>query len=126
LQERGAELVAVPRNPVDAIWKDRPEPSRARLVVHPESYAGKSSADKRTEMAEWLKAEKADAAVLSALDSIAWTFNIRGKDVDHTPVALACALVHKDASADLFVASEKLDEEVRRHLGNAVRVHESG
>jgi len=124
LQERGAELVAVARNPVDAVWQDRPEPSPARLVVHPERYAGKSSADKRKQMAEWLQAEKADAAVLSALDSIAWTFNIRGKDVDHTPVALAFAIVNKDGSADLFVAPEKLDDEVRRHLGNAVSVHD--
>ena len=50
----------------------------ARLVVHPDELAGKSSAAKRQEMADWLQREKADAAVLSALDSIAWTFNIRG------------------------------------------------
>ena len=124
LQDRGAELVAVSRNPVDAIWQDRPEPSRARLVVHPEAYAGKPSAEKRQEMAEWLRTEKADAAVLSALDSIAWTLNIRGKDVDHTPVALAFAMVNKDGTADLFVAPEKLDDEVRRHLGNEVAIHD--
>src|SRR5439155_8249748 len=57
-------------------------------------------------------------------DSIAWTLNIRGKDVDHTPVALAFALGHMDGTADLFVAPEKLDDEVRRHLGNEVAMHE--
>jgi Xaa-Pro aminopeptidase len=124
LQEKGAELVPVTRNPVDAVWADRPEPSRAKLIVHPERYTGKSSAAKRQEMADWLKAQKADAAVLSALDSIAWTFNIRGQDVEHTPVALAFALVHDDGTADLFVSSEKLGEEVRQHLGNGVRIHE--
>jgi Xaa-Pro aminopeptidase len=75
-------------------------------------------------MADWLKEQKADAAVLSALDSIAWTFNVRGKDVEHTPVALAFALVHQDGTADLFVAPEKLDDEVRQHLGNGVRAHD--
>src|SRR3546814_18086406 len=75
-------------------------------------------------MADWLKEQKADAAVLSALDSIAWTFNVRGKDVDHTPVALSFALVHDDGTADLFVASEKLGQDVRQHLGNGVRIHE--
>ncbi|WP_332811429.1 aminopeptidase P family protein [Sphingomonas sp.] len=124
LAEKGAELVPVERNPVDAVWEDRPEPSPARLVVHPDVYAGKSSAAKRQEMADWLKAQKADAAVLSALDSIAWTFNVRGKDVEHTPVALAFALVHQDGTADLFVAGEKLGDEVRQHLGNGVRIHE--
>jgi Xaa-Pro aminopeptidase len=92
--------------------------------VHPDQYAGKSSAAKRQEMADWLKEQKADSAVLSALDSIAWTFNVRGQDVDHTPVALSFALVHDDGTADLFVASEKLGDEVRQHLGNGVRVHE--
>jgi len=47
LADRGAELVAVRRNPIDAVWADKPEPSRARLVVHPDSLAGRSSAAKR-------------------------------------------------------------------------------
>ena len=123
LAERGAELVAVETNPVDAVWPDRPAPSDARLVVHEDRYAGQSAAEKRQAMADWLTTKKADAVVLSALDSIAWTFNIRGKDVSHTPVALAYAMVHADATADLYVAPEKIDEAVLQHLGNAVRVH---
>jgi Xaa-Pro aminopeptidase len=126
LAAKGAELVAVGGNPIDRIWADRPQPSTARLIVHPERYAGKSSAAKRQEMADWLREQGADAAVLSALDSIAWTFNIRGADVDRTPVALSFALVHDDGTADLFVAGEKLTDEVRQHLGNGVRVHERG
>jgi Xaa-Pro aminopeptidase len=124
LADKGAELVAVRRNPVDAVWGDRPEPSKAKLIVHPDIYAGKSSAAKRQEVADWLREGKADAAVLSALDSIAWTFNVRGQDVEHTPVALSFAIVHDDGTADLFVASEKLGDDVRQHLGNGVRVHE--
>lgn len=124
LAEKGAELVAVGRNPIDAVWADQPERSRARLIVHPDRYAGKSSAAKRQEMADWLKDQNADAAVLAALDSIAWTFNVRGKDVEHTPVALSFALVRDDGTADLFVDSEKIGDDVRQHLGNGVRLHE--
>jgi Xaa-Pro aminopeptidase len=124
LADKGAELVAVRKNPIDAVWADQPEPSRARLIVQPDQYAGRSSASKRQEMADWLKEQKADCAVLAALDSIAWTFNVRGKDVDHTPVALSFALVNADGTADLFVASEKIGDDVRQHLGNGVRVHE--
>ncbi|MFL6846172.1 MAG: aminopeptidase P family protein [Allosphingosinicella sp.] len=124
LAEKGAELVAVQRNPIDAVWADKPEPSKARLVVQPDSLAGKSAAAKRQEMADWLREQKADAAVLSALDSIAWTFNVRGQDVEHTPVALSFALVNDDGTADLFVESEKMGDDVRQHLGNGVRVHE--
>ncbi|MEO5775201.1 MAG: aminopeptidase P family protein [Sphingomicrobium sp.] len=124
LAGRGASLVPVERNPIDAVWSDRPDASNARLVVHPERYAGKSAAEKRTDIADWLASKHADAAVLSALDSIAWAFNVRGADVARTPVALAYALVHSDATADLFVAGEKVDAEVRQHLGNGVRIHE--
>src|SRR3954463_1632792 len=123
LAEKGAELVAVRRNPIDAVWADKPEPSKARLVVQPDDLAGKSSAAKRQEMADWLREQKADAAVLSALDSIAWTFNVRGADVEHTPVALSFALVNEDGTAELFVAPEKIGDDVRQHLGNGVRVH---
>ncbi len=124
LASRGAELVPVDKNPIDEIWKDRPEASKAHLVVQPDQYAGKSAAEKRTEIGDWLATKHADAAVLSALDSIAWAFNIRGADVTHTPVALAYALVNADGTADLFVASEKIGPDVKQHLGNGVRLHE--
>ena len=124
LAPRKASLVPVAHNPIDAVWSDRPQPSLARLIVHPDRYAGRSSADKRAEIAGWLQRIGADAVVLAALDSIAWTLNVRGKDVDHTPVALAYALINADATADLFVAGEKLDPDVRRHLGEQVRIHE--
>jgi Xaa-Pro aminopeptidase len=123
LAERGAALVAVERNPVDNIWSDRPAPSVAQLDVHPDSLAGQSAADKRAGLAAWLKERNADVAVVSALDSIAWGFNVRGKDVSHTPVALAFALFHADATADLFVDAVKLGDEVRAHLGPDVRLH---
>ena len=124
LATRGAELVPVEKNPIDEIWKDRPEASNAKLVVQPDQYAGKSSAEKRTEIADWLTKQDADATVIAPLDSIAWLFNVRGQDVHRTPVALAYGIVHSDGTADLFVASEKIGPDVRQHLGNGVRVHE--
>ncbi len=124
LAKKGATLVAVDTNPIDAVWPDRPAPSAARLVVHEDRFAGRSAADKRQAIADWLVETGADAAVLSALDSIAWAFNIRGKDVDRTPVALAYAIIHADATADLYVAPEKMDDAVAQHLGNAVRVRD--
>jgi Xaa-Pro aminopeptidase len=124
LAARGAELVAVEQNPIDKIWSDRPEASKAHLIVQPDRYAGRSSADKRHEIADMLEKKGADAAVLSALDSIAWAFNVRGADVSRTPVALAFALVRSDGTADLYVNPEKISAEVRQHLGNGVRLHD--
>lgn len=122
LAEVGAELVPVTSNPVDAVWEDQPEPSPAPAFVHTEALAGRSSADKRGEVAEWLKARKLDAAVISALDSVAWLLNIRGADVDRTPVALSYVIAHADGTADWFIAPGKVPAEVVAHLGNAVRV----
>lgn len=126
LAARGGELVAVADNPLDAIWNDRPAPSDAVLAVQPDALSGRGSAAKRQDIADWLDAQGADAAVLSALDSVAWTFNVRGADVARTPVALAYAVVRADATAELFVDPEKIDEAVARHLGNGVTVRPRG
>ncbi|UYY57929.1 aminopeptidase P family protein [Sphingomonas sp. S2-65] len=124
LAERGAELVAVEANPIDSVWSDRPAPSDAQLSVQDDDHAGKSSAAKRAEIAEWLGERQADAVVLSALDSIAWAFNVRGDDVAHTPVALSYAIVHADGTGDLFVEPGKVTDAVRQHLGNAIRIQD--
>ncbi len=124
LKDNGGELVAVDSNPIDAVWHDRPEPSDAPAIVHEHEHAGRSSQEKRAEIGEWLTAQKLDAAVISALDSLAWLFNIRGSDVERTPVALGFALVRADGTAALFMAEGKVPPDVRAHLGNAVSVHQ--
>ncbi len=123
LKSKGAELVAVQRNPVDEIWEDQPSPSNAKMIVLDDQYSGQSSAEKRAAVADWLAAQSLDACVISALDSVAWTFNVRGADVDRTPVALAFAILGRDGTADLYVNPDKVDDAVRAHLGNAVRLH---
>jgi Xaa-Pro aminopeptidase len=122
LAKVGAQLVPVTDNPVDAIWQDRPEASLAPMLVHDDALAGQSSTAKRTEVAEWLEREGLDATVITALDSIAWLFNVRGTDVDRTPVSLSFAIARKDGTADLFVAAEKVTPDLTEHLGNAVRI----
>jgi Xaa-Pro aminopeptidase len=123
LKARGAELVALAANPVDAVWTDRPAPSSAPIEVHGDGFAGRAHADKRAEVAAWLKDKGADAVVIAALDSVAWLLNVRGRDVPRTPVALAFAIVHADGSVDLFTAPEKLTPAVAAHLGPDVRCH---
>ncbi|MFS0773176.1 aminopeptidase P family protein [Sphingomonas sp. 1P08PE] len=124
LVARDATLVPVDANPVDAIWTDRPAPSPAPLAVQGDAVAGATSAAKRADLADWLARQGADAIVLSALDSIAWLLNIRGADVDHTPVALSFAIVHADGATDLYVAPGKVGDAVRQHLGNSVRIRD--
>ena len=122
LAGRKAELVAVEVNPVDAIWADRPGPSLAPALVHPDRFTGEPSEAKRAKVAEWLGEKGLDAVAITALDSVAWLLNIRGSDVARTPVALSFVLAHADGTADLFIAPEKVTPDLRAHLGNAVRL----
>ncbi len=122
LAAKRAELVAIRDNPVDAVWSARPAPSAELLVVHPDEFAGVSSAEKRAAVGAWLAERRADAVVIAALDSVAWLFNIRGKDVSRTPVALAFAIVRADGSAELFTDPAKVDAATRTHLGPRVQV----
>lgn len=125
LGEKGIALVpAESGNPLDAVWGDQPAPSPAIAVPFDEAMAGRSSADKRAAVADWLAKEGHDAVVIPALDSIAWLLNIRGGDVAHTPVALSYVIARKDGSAELFIAPEKVTPELTRHLGNAVTIRD--
>ena len=121
---KGITMVAAQSNPLDAVWADQPEPSAAVAIVHADDLAGRSSADKRAAVADWLAKEGHDAVVIPALDSIAWLLNIRGSDVPHTPVALSYVIARKDGSAELFIAPEKVTPELTRHLGNAVTIRD--
>lgn len=122
LAAKGAVLEPVQGNPIDAIWADQPAPSPAPALVHDNAYSGKSSEAKRSEVAEWLAAKGLDAAVVSALDGVAWLLNMRGTDVERTPVALSFVLAHADGTAQLFIEPEKVTPQLRAHLGNAVTI----
>ncbi len=120
----GSRLVPVTSNPVDEIWVDRPVPPMAPAVPHDERYTGESSAAKRARLAEALRDAGEDAAILSDPASLAWLFNIRGADVEFTPVALGYALLFADGKATLFMPAAKLPAETRAFLGNEVAVAE--
>jgi len=120
----GGQLRPLTANPVDAVWRDRPAPPLAPVVPHPLEFAGKRSEEKRREMAQRLAADKVDAAVLTAPDSIAWLLNIRGGDVAYSPLPLSFAILHADAAVDLFIDRRKVSPELAHHLGNAVRCTE--
>jgi Xaa-Pro aminopeptidase len=122
LAARGASLVPVADNPVDAIWAGKPLPSAAPAEILGDEFTGRSSADKRAAIAAETRKAGANAVILSALDSIAWAFNIRGQDVSRTPVVRAFAIVRDDATATIFTGPDKLSPEVRAHLGPDVAV----
>ena len=118
----GATLVAVERNPVDAVWKNQPPDPVAPVRPHDERFAGRSAADKRADLAAELSSDGYAAAVITAPDSLAWLLNIRGADVPHTPLPLGFAILHATGAVDLFIDQRKLVPSVIPHLGNHVKV----
>lgn len=115
-----AAFIPAQENPLDAIWRDRPAAPFAPVTIQKDIYAGKSNAEKRQEIAEYLEKEKLDAAILSASDSVNWLLNIRGGDLPRTPFALGYAILHKDQHIDLFMDRRKFSSETLAHLGNNV------
>lgn len=120
LAAAGLTLVPLAVNPLDTIWRDHPPPPRAPAVPQPAEYAGQDAAAKRAVAAERLREAGEDAVILTDPHSVAWLLNIRGGDLEHTPLALGFALLRADGSLDLFMEPAKLGEAVRAHLGNAV------
>ena len=122
LQRSDVKLVALDVNPIDEAWSDQPPEPAGPVRVHDTSFAGKGSAEKRAEVAAEIKRQGADATVLTAPDSIAWLLNLRGTDVNRTPLPLSFAIVRADATVDLFIDPAKLTKPARASLGNEVSV----
>jgi len=120
----GAELVAVDSNPVDSVWTERPPPPVAPVSVHGQRYAGEAEAAKLGQIRRELHKLGADALVLSDSHAVAWTFNIRGADVAHTPLPLSYALVPKEGRPTVFIDRRKLSNATRDHLEQSADVRE--
>ncbi|HET9245173.1 MAG TPA: aminopeptidase P family N-terminal domain-containing protein, partial [Xanthobacteraceae bacterium] len=112
----GATLVAVEPDLIDAIWADRPAPPLGAVTVHDVRFAGEAAEDKLARIRAEVAKLRADALVVSDPHAVAWTFNIRGADVAHTPLPLAFAIVPQAGRPSLYVDGRKLSNDVRNRL----------
>lgn len=99
----------------EAIWTDRPARPMNQAFVHDEALAGEDVDSKISRVVDALDAADADGLLITALDEVAWLLNLRGNDVDYTPVVIAFAYVSEDERV-LFIDSEKVTSEVKAHL----------
>jgi Xaa-Pro aminopeptidase len=120
----GAELVAVETNPVDSVWTERPPPPLGPVSVHGPQFSGEAEAEKLSHIRAEIEKLGVDALVLSDSHAVAWTFNIRGADVSHTPLPLSYALVPKDGRPTVFIDHRKLSNLARDHLEQSADVRE--
>ena len=120
----GAELIAVDSNPLDAVWTERPQPPIAPVSIHGPELSGESEADKLGRIRQEIERLGVEALVLSDSHNVAWSFNIRGADVSHTPLPLSYALVPKSGRPTIFIDHRKLTNLTRDHLEQSAEVAE--
>ncbi len=109
-------FVPVQENLVDLIWQDRPPMPQTPVTIHPLKYTGQKASQKIKERQAELLAQNLDAFVITDQSSIAWLFNIRGRDVPHTPLALSYAILHTKKKPELIIDLEKLSPKIRERL----------
>jgi len=107
--------IAWEKNLVDEIWTDRPDMPKDRVYILDLKYAGVPAAEKIAGVRRAMKEAAADVHILTSLEDIAWLLNLRGSDVEHTPVFMAYIVMTADA-VSLYIDSDKLDDTVRAYL----------
>jgi Xaa-Pro aminopeptidase len=113
----GAELVPVDLNLIDVIWVDRPPAPRAPVRPHPDKFAGDTAEQKLARIRKKLVEAKVDALVVSDPHNLAWTFNLRGGDVGHTPLPLGYAVIPQEGPARIFLDPAKVTNEAGAAVG---------
>ena len=122
----GASATATEPNPIDTLWTGRPVPPAGAVTLHDFRYAGEYAASKLTRIRSEIATLRADALVMSDPHSIAWTFNIRGADVAHSPIPLCFALVPQESRPSLYIDGAKLSNAVRHKIEELATVREPG
>ncbi|NOI68176.1 aminopeptidase P family protein [Vibrio sp. 99-8-1] len=116
-------LVPLESNPIDALWQDRPDFANSPIRLLDITSVGINSLDKRNSIAQSLREQHADTAIITQLDAICWLLNIRGLDVPRLPVVLSHALLYSDGSLDLFVDPSRVPDTLNNHVGVGVQVY---
>jgi Xaa-Pro aminopeptidase len=118
----GKKLKPVKENLIDLVWgSEKPVRPTGKTIALDVKFAGKKFEEKLEDLRKELDKKKAPAIVLSMLDEIAWLYNLRGSDIEYNPVFFAYSIVTPD-DATLFIDEAKLTDEVKAHLGDAVKI----
>ena len=115
LRKQGGITLRTNLDPLKLIWKDRPAIPENPVEIHPLDYAGEAAHDKIARIRQALREKHADGMLMSALDDIAWTLNLRGSDVYCNPVFVSYLLM-STKEVTLYINKVKLSPEVIAYL----------
>lgn len=122
LEAQGGQLVPVQDNLVDLVWTDQPAAPLEPVTIQPLQYAGQEPRAKLNSLSEAVEKSGASATILTDPASIAWAFNIRGRDVSNTPLPLSFALIAADGQHILFIDKRKLPIETEAYLTQLTKI----
>lgn len=117
LRKQGGITLRTNLDPMSRIWTDRPALPQKPIRKHPMEWAGTTAADKLTAIRRRLAAVHADGMLVSALDDIAWTLNLRGADIECNPVFIAYLLI-ASRGATLFTECSRVSDEIKEYLND--------
>ncbi|MBN2536053.1 MAG: aminopeptidase P family protein [Spirochaetales bacterium] len=122
IRHRNIKIRCIDENLVDILWQDRPAFSGSGAEVHPLCFCGESFTEKIARLKEKLIQAGCDFHVITSLDSVAWLFNIRGRDIDYNPLLIAYAIISRE-DAKLFISPDSVTEELKNHFGQQVEIY---
>lgn len=122
-KEKNIILQSTAFNPIDLIWTDRPSLSQNEVKVYDLTSSGKSHIEKISTVQHELKQKNISGFLISMLDEVAWLFNLRGSDIAYNPVFMSYAIIMQE-SIHLFINSNKVTNESKIHLTDAVTLHD--
>ncbi|WP_341760241.1 aminopeptidase P family protein [Candidatus Endowatersipora endosymbiont of Watersipora subatra] len=123
VQSAQASLKYLPCNPIDVLWNNKPFQAAEPISIHPPRFSGRSIVEKLENLSAYLNHQKTELCILTDPNSFSWLFNIRGRDIVHTPVVLGRAILRADHFPLLFIDKIKLNTRTYEFLNRVSHIY---
>ena len=122
-KDSDVKLVYLDNNPIDKIWKKQPKKKYSKVFDHPIKFAGLGRETKIKKFQNLLKRKNLNCYLITSLDSIAWILNIRGNDIQYTPIAFSYLLIPSEGKARLYISINNLSKKLKNNLLKNLHLH---
>ena len=119
VKKNRSKIINLENNPIDLLWIKKPKYQSTNIFIHDKKYAGKSNDQKISQIQKILKKNLIDYYLLTSLESIAWLLNIRGNDINYSPLALSYAVITSFGKVEFFIDKSKV-KKIKKKLINKV------
>tara|TARA_B100001121_G_C18699937_1_gene627024 strand:+ start:537 stop:2348 length:1812 start_codon:yes stop_codon:yes gene_type:complete len=121
IQNSNISIKQVKDNLIDLIWDDRPKLPYNEITIHNIEYSGEETKTKIETISKYIDSHTGDTLIITDCESISWLLNIRGSDLEFTPIPLSIVIINKYNNIQFFTNS-KLNANIKKHLGNNIKI----